>query len=94
MIDGIGKGAPGRVELGRVGVSRTAPVQKPGGAIAQEGAGALASTVLALAAEGAPVNASRIAEIRNRIAAGEYPVDPDKIAGKMLELDLPVRVAR
>lgn len=90
MIDGLsGKGAPGRVELGRGAATRSAPVTKAGGPIPQEGAGALASTVLALAAEGAPVNAAKVAEIRAAIAAGQYPVDPDKIADRMMALDLP-----
>lgn len=42
-----------------------------------------------MAAEGAPVDAARIAEIKAAIANGDYPVDPMKIAEKMIDLDLP-----
>lgn len=42
-----------------------------------------------MAAEGAPVDSTRIAEIKAAIASGNYPVDPEKIAEKMFDLDLP-----
>lgn len=42
-----------------------------------------------MAAEGAPVDSARIAEIKAAIASGNYPVDPEKIAEKMIDLDLP-----
>ncbi len=44
-----------------------------------------------MAAQGAPVDVARIARIKQAIASGNYPVDPDKIAEKMLDLDLPLR---
>jgi negative regulator of flagellin synthesis FlgM len=44
-----------------------------------------------MAASGAPVDSEKVAAIRAAIAEGRYPVDPDKIAEKMLALDLPVR---
>jgi negative regulator of flagellin synthesis FlgM len=44
-----------------------------------------------MAAQGAPVDASRVARIKQAIASGNYPVDPEKIAEKMIDLDLPAR---
>jgi negative regulator of flagellin synthesis FlgM len=43
-----------------------------------------------MAAEGAPVDAGKVAAIRAAIAEGRYPVDPDKIAESMLNVDLPL----
>ena len=42
-----------------------------------------------MAAEGAPVDSARVAEIKAAIASGNYPVDAEKIAEKMIDLDLP-----
>jgi negative regulator of flagellin synthesis FlgM len=42
-----------------------------------------------MAAQGAPVDVARVARVKQAIASGNYPVDPDKIAEKMLDLDLP-----
>jgi len=48
------------------------------------------SSVARMAAEGAPVDLERVGAIKAAIASGNYPVDPDAIAAKMLALDLPV----
>ena len=42
-----------------------------------------------MAAEGSPVDSLKVAEIKAAIASGNYPVDPAKIAEKMMDLDLP-----
>lgn len=42
-----------------------------------------------MAAEGSPVDSLKVAEIKAAIASGNYPVDPQKIAEKMMDLDLP-----
>jgi flagellar biosynthesis anti-sigma factor FlgM len=47
------------------------------------------STVARIAAQGVPVDGSRVAAIRAGIADGSYSVDPDAIAAKMIEIDLP-----
>jgi negative regulator of flagellin synthesis FlgM len=49
------------------------------------------STVAALAAQVAPIDTSRVAAIRAGIADGSYRVDPDAIAARMIEDDLPPR---
>ncbi len=43
-----------------------------------------------MAAQGAPIDLARVTRIKQAIASGNYPVDPEKIAEKMLDLDLPV----
>ena len=43
-----------------------------------------------MAAQGAPIDIERVTRVKQAIAAGNYPVDPEKIAEKMLDLDLPV----
>lgn len=42
-----------------------------------------------LAREGAPVDMDKITRIKAAIASGNYPVDADAIADRMVELDLP-----
>ncbi len=36
-----------------------------------------------------PVDSAKVAALRDRIAAGTYTIDPERIAAKMIELDLP-----
>jgi negative regulator of flagellin synthesis FlgM len=83
MVDGVrinGTGPIDRVARGVAAVGRAriapAPVAEP-------------STVATLAAQDAPVDTSRVAAIRAAIANGSYNVDPDAIAAKMIEIDLP-----
>jgi negative regulator of flagellin synthesis FlgM len=49
--------------------------------------------VFELVAGGPPVDSARVAAIRAAIAEGRYPVDPEKIAERMLALDFPLRDA-
>lgn len=55
-----------------------------------ESSGATPTPAARMAALGAPVDSDRIARIRAAIAAGNYPVDPARIADRMLALDLPL----
>ena len=55
-----------------------------------EASGASPTPAARMAALGAPIDSDRIAEIRAAIASGNYPVDPARIADRMLALDLPV----
>ena len=89
MINGIGKAGAGRLELVRGSAERGASVEKAGSSAAQREV----SGPLALAAEmaaGAPISSEKVAAVRAAIAEGRYPVDPQKIAERMLELDLPL----
>ena len=47
--------------------------------------------MLELVSGGPPVDSSRVEEIRTAIRDGRYPVDPARIAVRMLQLDLPRR---
>lgn len=42
-----------------------------------------------MAQEGSPIDMEKIQRIKQAIASGNYPVDPEKIAEKMVDLDLP-----
>jgi negative regulator of flagellin synthesis FlgM len=90
MIDGIGKASGGRLELVRGSLDRSSSVGKAGEAAANRAVGGPWSLAAEMAA-GAPVDAAKVAAIREAIADGRYPVDPKKIAQSMLELDLPVK---
>lgn len=89
MINGIGKSGPGRLELVRSSVDRSGASAKAGDAPAQRQVAAASSFLAEIASAGAPVDAGKVAAIRAAIAEGRYPVDPEKIAQSMLDLDLP-----
>jgi negative regulator of flagellin synthesis FlgM len=40
-----------------------------------------------MAAEGAPIDAAKVAAIRAAIAEGRYPIEPDRIAQGMIAFD-------
>ena len=85
MIDGVGNGGPGRIDLNRADKSGQAA------SVAQAGArrsGAVESAVFELVSAGAPVDGAKVAAIRTAIAEGRYPVDASRIAEHMLA-DLP-----
>ncbi|MEZ5709156.1 MAG: flagellar biosynthesis anti-sigma factor FlgM [Blastomonas sp.] len=77
-----------------VGLGRQAPSgDKSVGAASSVGrAGssgpAVQSSIADIAAQGAPIDESRVAELRNALANGNYVIDTEKLAAKMLELDL------
>jgi negative regulator of flagellin synthesis FlgM len=91
MMDGIGKSGPGRLELVRGSVERSASTAKASDAPVQRQAGSASSIVADIMSAGAPVDAGKVAAIRAAIAEGRYPVDPAKIAQSMLALDLPAK---
>ena len=88
MIDGIGKAGSGRLELVRSPVDRAGAAAKAGNATTQRNVAGPSSAAFDMAAAGAPVDSSKVAAIRAAIAEGRYPVDPEKIAKSMIELDL------
>src|SRR3546814_15091027 len=47
------------------------------------------SAAAGMAAEGATVDMDRVAAMKAAIASGNYPVDPDKIGEKLLNMDFP-----
>lgn len=49
----------------------------------------VANPAARLAQQGAPIDMEKINRIKAAIASGNYPVDADAIADRMVELDLP-----
>jgi negative regulator of flagellin synthesis FlgM len=89
MIDGVGKSGPGPIDLGRAEKGAApAPVANAG---IRGGEGPVESAVFGLVSGGAPVDGFKVAAIRAAIAEGRYPVHADRIAERMIALDLPQR---
>ena len=90
MIDGVGKsGGAGRIDFNRSS-SAGAPAAA-GGRTAPARPSSAGSAVADLVAAGPPVDSDKVAAIRAAILAGNYPVDPAKIAERMIEIDLPAK---
>lgn len=88
MINGIGKVGAGRLEPGRGSVGRASEAGKSAAVDSAPAVSGPSSPAGEMAAAGAPVDAEKVAAIRTAIAEGRYPVDPDRIARAMIELDL------
>jgi len=86
MIDGVGKSGAGRIETAR---GERSAIAAPVGNAPVQSKGPVESAVFELVSSGPPIDSERVAAIRTAIAEGRYPVDPAKIAERMLELDLP-----
>lgn len=88
MINGVGDKALGRVELAKLGLDRATPASRPGEGLVRDKVASPTSPAAEMAAKGAPVDSDKVAAIRAAIAEGRYPVDPEKIAERMIALDL------
>jgi negative regulator of flagellin synthesis FlgM len=89
MLDGIGKSGTGRIDAQRAALGKAAaaaPVGAPANGAKSVGVG---GTIADLVASGPPVDSDKVARIRAAIAAGNYPVDANRIAEAMIALDLP-----
>lgn len=92
MINSVGQGISSAIGVnslrdgGKTRASSTAGSAAPAAA-----SGTSASPAARMAAQGAPVDMDRIAAIKAAIASGNYPVDADAIAERMIALDLPDR---
>lgn len=89
MINSIGQGISSAIGANSLRETGKARASSPGSASASASAAASASPAARMAAEGAPVDLDRIAQIKAAIASGNYPVDADAIAERMIALDLP-----
>ena len=89
MIDGVGKSGPGPIDLGRA--EKGAGPARVANAGIRSGEGPVESAVFGLVSGGAPVDGAKVAAIRTAITEGRYPVDADRIAERMIALDLPQR---
>lgn len=88
MIKPVGQSMNPAVEAAKL---RDAQAARAPVAASSEGARPTvsASPAARMAGEGAPIDSARIEKIKQAIADGSYPVDAQKIAQKMLDLDLP-----
>lgn len=89
MIDGVGNNGVARVDVARVAVERGTPAPRTGDAASQDRAAAAGGAIAALVGKGSPVDSDKVAAIKAAIAEGRYPVDADRIAERMMALDLP-----
>ncbi len=90
MIKSVGQqNLASAIELSKLRESgKTRQTAAAGQAASSEAAAA--SPASRMASEGAPIDLDRIAAIKAAIASGNYPVDPERIADRMVALDLPV----
>jgi negative regulator of flagellin synthesis FlgM len=91
MIDGIGKSGPVRIDLNRTAAGAGAQAARVGQMPPHSQPVDAGGTVSDIVSAGAPVDSAKVAAIRAAILEGRYPVDPVKIAERMLDLDLPSR---
>ncbi len=98
MIKSVGQGVTPAVDAAKLresGQARSsAPVSQATQATTSVIAESIATPAARMAAQGAPIDSARIERVKQAIASGKYPVDPDKIAEKMIDLDLPVPTTR
>ncbi len=90
MIKSVGPQLGSPVDLAKLregSKSRAAEKIGHGNAVAAA-ASSNATPIARMAAEGAPIDFDRVLAIKDAIAGGKYPVDPDKIAESMISLDL------
>ena len=91
MIDGIGKSGATRIDLNRSTVGASSQAARVGDSPARGGAVGAGTAVADLVSAGPPVDSAKVAAIRAAILEGRYPVDPVKIAERMIDIDLPSR---
>lgn len=91
MIKPVGQGMSPAIEAAKL--RDTTPAATPATAaqaatvVTQETG--MTSPAARVAQQGAPIDMDKISKIKAAIASGNYPVDPEAIADKMVELDLP-----
>ncbi len=91
MINGIGLSTGSALGIGTTSTQRSegAAKVKPSNA-ALEDKGAVSTTGSQMAALGAPVDVDRVTALRTAIKAGQYRIDPQAIAQKMISTDMGV----
>jgi negative regulator of flagellin synthesis FlgM len=90
MIKSIGQGSSVAIEAAKLrDASKAAKTAKTGAETERSTVESVSSPVSRMAAEGAPVDTARIERIKAAIASGNYPVNPERIAERMVDLDLP-----
>lgn len=91
MIKPVGQGLTPAIDAAKLREATqtraSAPVATPPSSATTERV--VATPAARLAQQGAPIDAEKISRIKAAIASGNYPVDADAIADRMVELDLP-----
>ena len=94
MINNVNSGHLRAVETVRPGKAEHNSNAKPVDiASSPSVSGALAGAIQHMVQQGMPIDLQRVVEVRNAIADGQYPVDPDMIAEKIIEFDRPTSAA-
>jgi len=89
MIKSLGQAMSSPVDLAKLRESGKAKAAAPTGDSSVEKTEVATTPAARMAAQGAPVDMDRVAAIKAAIASGNYPVDPARIAEKMIALDMP-----
>jgi len=88
MIKSVGQNISAAIEASRLREGTKTRASASTGSTTASASAASASPAARMAAEGAPVDMDRIAAIKSAIASGNYPVDANAIAERMVALDL------
>ncbi|MCW2388276.1 negative regulator of flagellin synthesis FlgM [Sphingobium sp. B11D3B] len=91
MIKSVGQATSAAVEAAKLRDAAQARSAAPvsAGPAPAKAAETAVTPAARMAAQGAPVDMDRINRVKQAIASGQYPVDADKIADRMIDLDLP-----
>lgn len=89
MINSVGQSISSAIGANSLRDSGKARASSSASAPTASSVSSSASPAARMAAEGAPVDMDRIAAIKSAIASGNYPVDANAIAERMIALDLP-----
>ena len=89
MINSVGPGLAAAIDTSKLRESGKAKGASAVAGTATQSAGVSSSPAARMAAQGAPLDMDKIGAIKAAIASGNYPVDAEAIAQKMIDLDLP-----
>lgn len=89
MIKSVGQSIGSPVDLAKLRESGKAKAAAAiTGGTDSAGEASASTPVASMAAQGAPIDMDRVAAVKNAIKSGNYPVDADAIAERMIALDL------
>lgn len=89
MIKSVGQSISAAIEATRLREGTKTRASSTTGSTTASASAASTSPAARMAAQGAPVDMDRIAAIKAAISSGNYPVDANAIAERMVALDLP-----
>lgn len=89
MINGIGPSATNRIDTARSGATQRAAAPAKVDIALRNSVAAPSLAADMVSAMGPPLDLKKIEEIRAAIAEGRYAIDPQAIADRMVDMDLP-----